>query len=357
ACTLRDCLVEGNGSSSGGGIMVGGEATNALVEDCTIEGNIASNGPGGGIVLYSNSRGRVHRCIISGNSAVTLGGGVWIDQDGTVSNCWITGNLALAEDGGGVYMACSGSTNPSRVVNSVIAGNAAARYGGGIYSVGPLGAVSPVVNCTIVSNTAGADGGGVFAYTTRFINDIIYFNSAPTNANLNAHDSILSCIISNCCTTSNYFWPSITNAPAFVDAGAGDFRLATASFCIDAGTTNGAPGNDIDGNPRPRVGTPGGLSRTDIGACEYGFHFNAIRFTATNTVQLQWDVQDRGIYRLDLATNTAAHPTNWSWHDVAAYTNPGMAAGQFLVRTQTVAGTGPVPLSGNFRLRISHTLF
>ena len=86
-----------------------------------------------------------------------------------------------------------------------------------------------------------------------FINDIIYFNSAPTNANL-MRQTERSSIVSNCCTTTNYGWPSITNAPAFVDAAAGDFRLATASFCIDAGTTNGAPRTDIEGNPRPRDG-------------------------------------------------------------------------------------------------------
>ncbi len=356
-CTVRDCLVISNRSSAGGGIMINGEATNALVEDCTVEGNIATNGPGGGIVIYDNSRGRVHRCVISGNTAATYGGGVWIDRKGTVSNCWVMGNEAEGEDGGGVYMACQGSTNPSWLVNSVIAGNSAARYGGGVYSSGPAGTLSPVVNCTIVSNTAGADGGGVFAYTTRFINDIIYFNSAPTNANLNAHDSILSCIISNCCTTSNYFWPNITNAPAFVDAVAMDFRLATASFCIDAGTTNSAPGDDIDGNPRPRIGKPGMLiTNCDMGAHEYGFHFNEIRTIFTNSVQVQWDVQDRGIYRLQAATNAADDPLSPSWGTVVAYTNGGMAAGQFQVYTQTVSPPGAMPGHALFRLQVGHTM-
>ena len=215
-----------------------------------------------------------------------------------------------------------------------------------------------MINCTIVSNSAGRDGGGAWAYTTRFINDIIYFNSAPTNANLNAHDEVLSCIVSNCCTTSNYFWPNITNAPTFVNAAAGDFRLATASYGIDAGTTNGAPRTDIDGNPRPRIGKPGMLvTNCDMGAYEYAFHFNEIRTTGANEIQLKWDVQDRGIYRLQAATNAAGSPATPFWENVMAYTNGGMPAGQFVVHTQVVSH--PVAMPGHVLLRmlVSHTPF
>ncbi len=353
---VRDCLVTNNWSSSGGGIMVDGEATNALVEDCTIAGNVATNGPGGGIVLYNNSYARINRCVVTGNLAATYGGGIWIQEGGSVSNCQIIRNEAIGEGGGGIYMANEGSTNPAMVVNCVIAGNHAVQYGGGIRSSGPAGTLSPVVNCTIVSNVAGNSGGGAFAYTTRFVNDILYFNSAPGIANLDAHDTVSSCIVSNCCTTSNYFWPNITNAPAFVDAGAWDFRLATASFCIDAGTTNGAPQTDIDGNPRPRQGKPGMVSTNcDMGAYEYGFHFNDIRSVAANVLQFKWDVQDRGIYRLQAATNVATDPLHPYWEPVLAHTNAGMAAGQFQVHTQEVTAPGAMPEHLLFRMLISHT--
>ena len=335
--------------------MIGGGATNALVEDCTIAGNVAVNGPGGGLVLYDNSYGRVNRCVISNNVAATYGGGVWIQHGGSVSNCRIVGNQALGEDGGGIHMVCEGTTNPATVVNCVIAGNGAARNGGGLYASGPAGTLSPVANCTIVSNAAGQDGGGAYAHTARFINDILYFNSAPTNANLEPHMEILSCIISNCCTTSNYFWPNITNAPAFVDAGAGDFRLATASFCIDAGTTNGAPRSDIEGNPRPRRGMPGmGSTNCDMGAYEYGFHFNSIEAVSSNAMRFRWDVQDVGRYRLDLATNAAADPAHPAWNVVMGYTQATVIGlGQFAVLETTVTNpVPPMPGRGLFRLRI-----
>ncbi len=355
AATVRDCLVWGNWAAAGAGITVSAEATNSLVEDCTIEGNTATNGPGGGVVLYENSYGRIHRCIIRNNGA-DYGGGVFITEGGSVSNCWIIGNRAGLDHGGGVYMHASGTTNPATLVNSVIFSNTATQHGGGVYCAGPPASFSPIVNCTIAYNEAGEDGGGAHAYWTRFVNDILYFNVAPTNANLKNGD--LGCVISNCCTTSNYFWPNLTNAPAFVDAGAGDFRLATASFCIDAGTTNGAPRTDIEGNPRPRVGTPVVLgfatTNCDMGAYEYGFHFNSIETASSNAMRLRWDVQDVGRYRVDVATNAAADPLHPAWLSVMAYTQATViGAGQYAVHTATVTNpTPPMPTNATFRLRV-----
>ena len=353
--TVRDCLVTGNWAAAGAGITVSSGATNSLVEDCTIAGNTATNGPGGGVVLYQNSRGRINRCIIQNNGADS-GGGVFVTEGGSVSNCWITGNLAAQEHGGGVYMHASGTTNPATLVNSVIFSNTATQYGGGVYCAGPPASFSPIVNCTIVSNQAVVDGGGAHAYWTRFVNDIIYFNTAPTNANLKNGD--LGCVISNCCTTSNYFWPNITNAPAFVDAGAEDFRLATASFCIDAGTTNGAPQADIEGNPRPRIGQPVVLgfaaTNCDMGAYEYGFHFNDIQAVSSNAVQLWWDVQDVGRYRVDVATNAAADPLHPTWNLVMGYTQSTViGAGRYAVHAATVTNpTPPMPGRAIFRLSV-----
>ena len=250
-------------------------------------------------------------------------------------------------------MSNQGTTNGGTLINSVVYSNRAGQYGGGVYSVGPAGTLAPIINCTVVSNTAAQDGGGIFAYTTRLINNIIYGNSAPTNANLNSNGS--SSIVSNCCVTPAIGGAPTTNAPTFVDAVAQNFHLATASSCIDAGTTNGAPRNDIEGNPRPRIGKPGtSTTNCDVGAYEYGFHFNDIRFSNPNTVQLLWDVQDRGIYKLDVETNGTVSPP-WIM-GVAGYTNPSMASYQFMVHTQTIVIPAPVPADANFRLRISHTL-
>ena len=67
-----------------------------------------------------------------------------------------------------------------------------------------------------------------------------------------------------------------------------------------------------------------GSTNCDMGAYEYGFHFNRLRvISSVNTAQFQWDVQDLGRYRLDISTNAAADPDHPVWNTVLGYTNTG----------------------------------
>ena len=285
--------------------------------------------------------------VRSGNAGFAYGGGIMLVRAATVRDCLVWGNWAAA--GAGITVA-SDATN-SLVEDCTIEGNTATNGAGG--GVVLYENSHGRINRCIIRNNGADYGGGAHAYWTRFVNDILYFNEAPTNANLKNGD--LSCVVSNCCTTSNYFWPNITNAPAFVDARAGDFRLATGSFGIDAGTTNGAPRTDIEGNPRPRRGVPGmGNTNCDMGAYEYGFHFNSIEAVSSNAVRLRWDVQDVGRYRLDIATNAAADPAHPAWNVVMGYTQATiLGLGQFAVYETTVTNPiPPMPGRGMFRLRI-----
>lgn len=357
-CMVRDCLVVSNRANGAGGIMFFGPA---VVENCTIQGNQATNSIGGGVVFYDNSQGLLRNCVISDNVALNEGGGIYFQQGATVSNCWISGNRSTTQYGGGLYMTPEANTNGGgKLVNSVVVGNRAEQAGGGVYCSGPTGAPSSVINCTIVSNTAGGAGGGISVHGTRVVNCILYHNSAPAEENLQVRVPS-TVVISNCCVTPDYGVSNFTNAPSFVNAAAQDYHLATASFCIDAGTTNFAPSTDYDGSPRPRVGLPKAdipdplPPKVDVGAFEYGFHFNAIRSTGTNAVQLVWDVQDRGIYKLDALTNHLP-ATNWL-QNIGIFTNSVMAPGQFSVHTQTVVIPTPVPANAIFRLRVSHTIF
>ena len=267
-CTIRDCLVTSNQAYGGAGVFMYGAAT---VENCTIQSNLATL-CGGGVMFYSDSTGMVRNCTISDNVASNYGGGVYIQYGGTLSNCWISGNRVLEADagGGGVYMSAQGTTNGGALVNSVICDNSSSQDGGGIYFAGAAGILSPIVNCTVVSNAAGRFGGGIFANNTRMINDILYFNAAPTGANLyqDSHSSLAT----NCCVIpmpETNGLTCFTNAPAFVDFAARNFHLVAGSACIDAGATNQAPGNDYAGNPRPVPGVLGGAAKYDVGAFEY----------------------------------------------------------------------------------------
>ena len=267
-CTIRDCLVTSNQAMGGAGVFIYDAAT---VENCTIQSNLADHG-GAGLMFYAGTTGLVRNCAIRDNVASNYGAGVYIQYGGTLSNCWISGNRVIASDGsgGGVYMSAQGTTNGGAIVNSVVCDNSTPEDGGGIYCAGATGVLTPIVNCTVVSNAAGRFGGGIFANQTRMINDIFYFNTAPTGANLyqDSHSSLAT----NCCVIpmpATNGLTCFTNAPAFVDYAARNFHLAEGSPCIDAGATNNAPGNDYAGTTRPLPGVLGGAAKYDVGAFEY----------------------------------------------------------------------------------------
>ena len=336
-CTLRDCLIVSNRAYYGGGV---GLIHSAVVENCTLQDNRAGYS-GGGVYFHYTDGGLVRNCIITGNLATNNGGGIDCEYaPGTISNCWIEANQAHA--GGGVDV-----SGGAILVNTVMAFNQAFR-GGGVFSYGEETNLANVVNCTIVSNTASDSGGGVYAgFATRVLNTIVYHNTSGYGPDLSCD---ASCVISNCCAADVSGGSNFTNAPAFADAAGGDYHLATASFCVDAGLASAAPGDDFDGGPRPQVGTPGGAALPDVGAFEYRFHFSDIDFTASNIVDLVWDEQDGGIYALDASVPGLVIPF---WQNLSTYTNPGLAPGQFGVHMQTLTITPPVPAHAAFRLRIS----
>lgn len=341
--TLRDCLVVGNQAYWGGGVFV---QFSAIVENCTIQSNLATEAGGG--ACFSISPGLIRNSIVCDNVASNHGGGVYYYYEGTVSNCWISGNRTYFGNGGGAFMMGQG-----KLANSVVVGNSSGSKGGGVFSSG-MDETNPVfvVNCTIISNSAAEYGGGGGAtHATRWVNDILYDNTAPSLPNLYLADP--SCTASNCCVTPDFGASNFTNEPAFADAAGGDYHLATASFCIDSGLTSAAPEDDFDGVPRPQVGTPGGAALPDVGAYEYRFRFNDLDFTASNAVDLAWDEQDHGLYALDMSIPGLTNPV---WLNVTVHTNFGMAAGQFGVHTQTVILPPPALAHAEFRLRISRAL-
>lgn len=93
--TVRNCIIENNiGSGGGGGIAIAG-GSEAVIDNCLIQNNITENYHGGGVVIFS-SEPVFKNCTIRNNTATGNGGGfsVWDTSTIlTVRNCILSGNL------------------------------------------------------------------------------------------------------------------------------------------------------------------------------------------------------------------------------------------------------------------------
>jgi hypothetical protein len=222
--------------------MCGGGACASTLTNCTLTGNQAYDYGGGA------ARSTLYNCTLSGNSAGSGGGAAGsYDLPCTLYNCTLTGNWA--DTGGGAYR-------------------------------------STLYNCTVTGNSASRWGGG--AYMGTFCNSIVYSNTAPDGCSYNQLGSTFKYSCTTPLPEASEGEGNIDVEPMFMNPGAGDFRLAYGSPCIDAGTNlTDLLTTDLDGNPRPLDGNWDGSAAFDMGAYEFnpyaferhlqvsssGFHF------------------------------------------------------------------------------------
>ena len=203
----------------------------ATLSGCTLTNGLATGvaAEGGGVFVEPGAT--VTNCVIVGNDAVSGGGGCYGNHDSnpgnpTVINCVIKQN----------YGPFGSAVNGCLVYNCLLTGNSggSAAYRGTFY------------NCTISGNDANAQGG---ANSSTLVNSIIYGNTNGVYADCE------QCVLTNCLTTVGPDNPSLTNnsisnAPIFLNASAGDYHLQVSSPGIDAGNNSYVMGADLDGNPR-----------------------------------------------------------------------------------------------------------
>ena len=147
--TLTDCRVTGNVSTGAGGAIGVGDYGNLVLRNCTVAGNSAAT-QGGGVTFAGGGTLSVDHSTLSGNTAGggTGGGGVYFV--GTAGS--FAGTAGLTPNG-------------LTVTDSTISGNSAVTDGGGVEVYQSYGTVT-VQNSTIAFNSAGGNGGGLSAAGT-----------------------------------------------------------------------------------------------------------------------------------------------------------------------------------------------
>jgi len=290
---VRSSSVCNNRAANGGGIY--GEQ-HLIIQGGMVTGNLA-NANGGGV--YANAQTVITGAFIHGNTAGGHAGGIYADSGSEISGCHVVSNRAGATGGGGgVHLNLSavrwsvlqgnsayngGGVRVAQGVvdNTVVSGNRAANYGGGMMFDFGGAAINSVLtmnhaafgggaycyygggltNCT-VSGNSGSSAAGVRCLGGGHVhNTIVYHNTGANYANSGSGWSYTySCTAPAVTGTGN-----ITNAPQFVNAAAGNYRLTGTSPCINAGATADwmALARDMDGYARVKQGA------VDMGAYEF----------------------------------------------------------------------------------------
>jgi hypothetical protein len=251
--TIDGFTITGGAAPTSGGGMYNYYDTGVVVANCRFDSNSATTGGGGMCNNYSAVT--VTNCVFYSNSAGRGGGAdCYYSDQCDFSKCVFESNEATTTSytrgGGGLEMYYT----PGTVSNCVFYKNSA-YCGGGAY-VRSTTPVTTFFNCTMTQNTA-LYGGAVYDSgfdPTRISNTIIWSNTSS----IYYYDTAItySCVQGGVLGIGN-----IATDPKFRDVDGGNLRLGANSPCIDAGTSVGAPADDIEGNPR-------GTS-PDMGAYEY----------------------------------------------------------------------------------------
>jgi hypothetical protein len=197
--------------------------------------------------------------IMNGNPTSDLDYGVGIECLfclTTIRNCIIKNNSGV-QWGAGIEI--WGSNSHPVIVNTIFSGNHT-TLGGSAVTI--YQASATFINCTFYGNNSFFSV--VSGTPTTSITNCIFWNndSGAIGGNVTYSD-----VEGGYIGTGN-----IDIDPEFVDPDNGDFRLSSASDCIDAGNnlTTGIPDKDIEGKPRFIDGDGDIIATVDMGAYEYG---------------------------------------------------------------------------------------
>ncbi len=325
---IHNTKMTGNAAFEDGGAIYIIDSNVIEIADCNIIENTALRG--GGIFVLASPRVTITGCRINANEAYRLvtytdpndpnttivdddfvgqGGGIYAFASiEKVANCQITGNTANTS-GGGIYIAGEQQdANYPLIKNCLIAKNESGRDGGGISS--NWFAATKVTNCTIVENSTNpagfsmANGAGLYCSygsVTEVNNSIIWGNMAndgsqiavgsgdagyplPSSVNVTYSDihipeqaAVQALDVVICIDTTgsmSYALDSVKNAAADIVAkiagNTSDYRIAVVDYRDFPIAPYGAPGIDYPYHDDSRFTSNSAALQTAIQAITLG---------------------------------------------------------------------------------------
>jgi hypothetical protein len=299
--TIKDYKNSDGGSPGGGGaIKVIAGATGLTVNYCVFNNcdtRTASLQHRGG-AIYSAEGISINFCSFYNCDAEYYGGAISIELspsgNSTISYCKFYSNNS-SNYGTAVFFGIA--TSHSLTMTNCLFYENGNTSGAAVIVGMNTGSTINIVNCTITKNGNASNGtGGVLALSSAKIymtNSIIYNNTGTTYNDVYNNTSTIT--MTNCCYGNSSEINSITTNtsplvanPLFTDAANDDYSLSGSSPCIDAGTSSGAPSDDIDTGVRD--------SNIDIGAYENGaiplpidlLYFNVEFQQTLNRILIKW---------------------------------------------------------------------
>jgi len=319
SATLRNCIINGNYTTSatnvlGGGVLVK-DQSNPLLINCDISGNSVF-GDGGG-VCFEDAAGELVRCTVTNNTAIGLesrGAGIAVLSGATpfISGCVVAGNSTTGafSDGGGIWVQYAGM----ELENTTVYGNSTQGLQPDYGNAGGIGmatslfipATITIDRCIVASSTAGAGmyltGGG----------DLPQINCCDVYDNAGGDSVPVS-------GTGNFSLDPLLCAPT-----QGDFKLVEGSPCA-AGNHPAGPGTCGDlGIGAYRVGCGGTSVEEPVAANALKLRNTPNPFSGRTTIAFElpqavpvslevYDLAGRRVALLHEGTLAAgAHQFDWS---------------------------------------------
>jgi hypothetical protein len=223
--SLKNCLITGNNSSDGAG---GLQVTNSTiqVDRCTFRDN---GGWWGGAISIIGSQADIRRTTVDHNSN-GYGGNVYIagQTQLTLTNSLVMHSVSVAAIG----IAEAHAT----LVNDTIVANSSPGVATGVYGVGGGSGTADITNTVLWDNQDD------LINVSAAFSDVEDGDPGPGN---------------------------LSSYPLFTLPSFGFYSLHAGSQAIDAGTSQGAPADDLAGTPRPLDGNGDLTPAVDMGAYEF----------------------------------------------------------------------------------------